>query len=51
MKLNSVRVFGFGFDFFTVMIETKFCLNLIQSCMYFETKLCLHLIQLCPKYF
>ena len=39
MKINPVRVFEFRFDFNTVMIKTKLCLNLIQSCQHFESKL------------
>ena len=31
MKNNPVQIFGFGFDFY-IMIQTKLCLNLIQSC-------------------
>ena len=30
MKINPVQVFGFGFDFYTVMIQTKLCLNSIH---------------------
>ena len=52
MKINSVQVFGFGFDYFyTVMIKIKLCLNSIQLCKHFEIRLFLYSIQLYPSCF
>ena len=51
ITIYPIKVFEFGFVFYTFMFETKICLDLIQSCPNFEMKLCLNSFQSCSDCF